>query len=389
MKKIIVFAAALLVSFSAFAQETNRDAQGNIQKGPYETNAFWDNWSLGAGVGIDIALDNVISGLLKKDQAVGRGLAFPAIDVTATKWFEPCFGARFGWQGLAGKIYDTDFSYNYAHGDLLWNWSNQFWGYKEKRFYNLIPYLHAGWTWTRFDNGFAAGAGIINKFRMGSVIDLLVDLRLTGVGAAIYPDPAAGHSFMFSAIAGLNFNLGKSNWTRKATTVAGYAAAVAAAEAAANAAQAAKDKANAAKKSLADKNAALAAENQQLKDELAKAGKDNGDIFNNLLNEPIIAYFEIGKAKLTAKEQAHVEYAVKNIISQGKNVKFTLSGNADSKTGSKKRNQQLSEQRADYIYKLLTEKYGLDASQFTVKANGGNDIFDTPELNRACIIEKQ
>ena len=194
---------------------------------------------------------------------------------------------------------------------------------------------------------------------------------------------------MASATAGLNFNLGKSNWSRKSTSIAGYAAAVAAAEAAANSAQAAKDKANAAQKALAKKNAELAAENQQLKDELAKAGTDNGDIINNLLNEPIIAYFEIGKAKLSVKEQAHVEYAVKNIISQGKNVKFTLSGNADSKTGSKKRNQQLSEQRADYIYKLLTEKYGLDGSQFTVKANGGNDIFDTPELNRAVLIEKQ
>ena len=69
-------------------------------------------------------------------------------------------------------------------------------------------------------------------------------------------------------------------------------------------------------------------------------------------------------------------------------MKFTLSGNADSKTGTKKRNQQLSQQRADYLYKLLTEKYGLDGNQFTVKANGGNDIFDTPELNRAVIIEK-
>ena len=386
MKKILAIAAALLVSFSAFAQETNRDAQGNIQKGPYETNGFWDNWSLGAGVGVNVALENIAQ--IVKGDDVTTGFAFPAIDAFATKWFDPCFGARVGWQGLAGNIHETDFSYNYAHADLLWNWSNQFWGYKEKRVYNIIPYLHAGWNWTRFDNNFAAGFGFINKFRLGSVVDFIIDLRATGTNASVFP-ACQGHVVMASATAGLNFNLGKANWTRKATTIAGYAAAVAAAEAAANAAQAAKDKANAAKKSLAAKNAALAAENQQLKDELAKAGTDNGDIINNLLNEPIIAYFEIGKAKLSTKEQAHVEYAVKNIISQGKNVKFTLSGNADSKTGSKKRNQQLSEQRADYIYKLLTEKYGLDGSRFTVKANGGNDIFDTPELNRAVLIEKQ
>ena len=32
---------------------------------------------------------------------------------------------------------------------------------------------------------------------------------------------------------------------------------------------------------------------------------------------------------------------------------------------------------------------GIDGSRFTVKANGGNDVFDSPELNRAVIIEKQ
>ena len=84
-----------------------------------------------------------------------------------------------------------------------------------------------------------------------------------------------------------------------------------------------------------------------------------------------------------------MKYVAKNIIARGENVKFTLSGNADSKTGSKKRNQQLSEQRADYVYKMMTEELGIDGSRFTVKANGGNDIFDSPELNRAVIIEKQ
>ena len=49
MKKLIVFAAALLVSIAAFAQETNKDANGNKQFGPYETNKFADNWVIGLG----------------------------------------------------------------------------------------------------------------------------------------------------------------------------------------------------------------------------------------------------------------------------------------------------------------------------------------------------
>lgn len=385
MKKILVFAAALLVSLSAFAQETNRDAQGNIQKGPYETNGFWDNWSLGIAGGVNYLMNGVFSG-----EYVGT-LGVPAIDASLTKWFDPCFGAGFGWQGLRFKseFDDNQYHYNYGYFDLRWNWTNQFCGYSEKRVYNFIPYLHAGWQWSRFGNCFAAGFGLYNSFRLSNRVNFLIDLRATGGKDPVFGSQEFGINAMVSALAGLNFNFGKANWKRSSTTIAGYAAAVAAAEAAANAAQAAKDKALASEKALADQNKALADENQQLKDELAAASKDNSKFINDILNTPVIAYFEIGKAKLSVKELAHVDYAVKTLIANSKGVKFTLAGNADSKTGSKRRNQQLSQQRADYLYKLLTEKYGLDPSMFTVQANGGNDIFDTPELNRAVIIEKQ
>ena len=189
------------------------------------------------------------------------------------------------------------------------------------------------------------------------------------------------------ATLGVAYKFNRADWTRKATTVAAYTAAVAAAKAAADKAAADKDAAEAAKAAAQDSEKALADENQKLKDELAAAQAQNN--YGDLFDEPIVAYFEIGQAKLSAKEKEHVKYVAKNIIARGENVEFTLSGNADSKTGSKKRNQQLSEQRADYVYKMMTEELGIDGSRFTVKANGGNDVFDSPELNRAVIIEKK
>ena len=111
--------------------------------------------------------------------------------------------------------------------------------------------------------------------------------------------------------------------------------------------------------------------------------------FEELLSKPMIVYFEIGQATLSNKEKAHLDYVVKNIVSKGEGVKFTVSGNADSKTGTKARNAQLAQQRADYLFKLLTGEYGLSADQFEVKSNGGNDIFSKAELNRAVIIEKK
>ena len=180
-----------------------------------------------------------------------------------------------------------------------------------------------------------------------------------------------------------------NNFTRVSTTLAPALAAAAAAEAAKQALQAEKDKADAARAAAEAEAKRLAAENANLKNEVSKGINDNSDLIKSLLSSPMVAYFEIGQAKFSKKEAAHFDYVVKTIMSHGKNVKFTLSGNADSKTGSKRRNQKLSQMRADYVYKLLTEKYGMSEDQFEVKANGGNDIFDTPELNRAVIIEAQ
>ena len=45
MKKLFKILAVLSLSVAAFAQEDgNRDANGKIVRGPYETNNFWDNW---------------------------------------------------------------------------------------------------------------------------------------------------------------------------------------------------------------------------------------------------------------------------------------------------------------------------------------------------------
>ena len=55
-------AAALLVCAGAFAQEDgNRDANGKIVRGPYETNSFGSNWFVSVGGGIDLVLDGVLA----------------------------------------------------------------------------------------------------------------------------------------------------------------------------------------------------------------------------------------------------------------------------------------------------------------------------------------
>ena len=48
----------------------------------------------------------------------------------------------------------------------------------------------------------------------------------------------------------------------------------------------------------------------------------------------------------------------------------------------------MSEQRMEYVYNLLKDKYGIDPSRLVKKAEGDtNNRFAEPELNRVVIVE--
>ena len=398
MKKILLIAAALFVGAVSFAQETNLDAEGNIQKGPYETNGFWDNWFVGGGIGVSTVADSpvyIARKLFTGNGAVGNFFATPKFpffgEIFAGKWFEPSYGVRasFAGVGTAAPVYggaDNDVTYVEFRGDILLNVLNLWKGYSATRVFNPVLYASLGLAKS---NGLspAAGFGFMPQFKLGEKLGAYIDIRWQLVDAKAFgylntgaPSDLGG---LYSGSLGLTYAFDRTDWTRKSSTVAAYAAAVAAAEAAAAQAKAAADAAKAAAEAQQEK---ATQEVEQVKEELAVA--QNQSNYDGLFDEPIIAYFQIGKSTLSSLEKEHVKYVAKNLIARGENVKFTLSGNADSKTGTAKRNMELSKERADYVYKMMTEELGIDGSRFTVKYNGGNDIFDSPELNRAVIIEK-
>ena len=393
MKKILLIAAALFVGAVSFAQETNLDAEGNKVFGPYETNAFKDNWFVDFGAGIQWTTTN-----LGFNDPIGW-----AGNVNVGKWFTPEWGARAGVR-FGTSPWDVDAAgreingFQFWKADFLVNLSNLFGGYSSSRKWNftvpvgfgmVMAYDSQTTAFLRGNKEFGAEAGIIANYAFSPKFGL--NCEFSGILDKEAAFAGAGHNtgripfilFPTLTIGGI-YNFDRADWTRKSSTVAAYAAAVAAAEAAAAQAKAAADAAKAAANAQQEK---AAQEVEQVKEELAVA--QNQSNYDGLFDEPIIAYFQIGKSTLSSLEKEHVKYVAKNLIARGENVRFTLSGNADSKTGTAKRNQQLSEERAAYVYKMMTEELGIDGSRFTVKANGGNDIFDSPELNRAVIIEKE
>jgi outer membrane protein OmpA-like peptidoglycan-associated protein len=97
-------------------------------------------------------------------------------------------------------------------------------------------------------------------------------------------------------------------------------------------------------------------------------------------------FFDINKASLTDKDKARLQiYAdeIKNV-----DAKFTVNGYADKKTGSVKRNQTLSEQRAKTVYDYLIS-LGVPASKLETSAHGGVDpiFFNNDVLSRTVIIK--
>ena len=103
---------------------------------------------------------------------------------------------------------------------------------------------------------------------------------------------------------------------------------------------------------------------------------------------PVVLFFRIGKATLDSKELTNLEFYVRNAMKLDSDKTFTLIGSADKDTGNRELNQRLSEQRMEYVYDLLKNKYGVAPERLVRKAEGDtNNRFAEPELNRAVIVE--
>ncbi|MBE6215211.1 MAG: hypothetical protein E7123_03160 [Bacteroidales bacterium] len=395
-----LFAVTLTASPALNAQENgNRDMDGKIVRGPYETNRFGDNWFIGAGGGINIFWNEGYDVKIS-----------PSIDANFGKWFTPAIGMRVGYQGfksqawspeagVLGNTLDTSkdkylqkFGYMYIHGDFLWNASDAIGGYKETRFWDLVPYLHAGYFRSYglknvdfADNEFAAGAGLLHLLRLSDRLDLIIDMRATVVNGRVIGNEDV--AVLPTVTAGLAVDLGWPNFIRTSTVIGALEVANLEKTAILEGAVAALEIANA---SLEDQNSKLSKANKKLSQENAQL-KDMpqvefADFFEDMT--PAEIYFNIGETTLSEKEMAHLDFVAKNLIAkadQETDILITVMGSADGNTGSMRRNQHLSEARGKYVFDILTTKYGISPERLTIKSEVVKKA-PKPELSRAVVI---
>ena len=392
IKQILgVLAAASLFCLGANAQ---------VVRGPYETNKVFDNTWLGIGAGVN---STVVPG------AWGNiGLA---VDVNFGKWFTPAIGARIGYLGLwdnnsanfdkQGIDPASRFGFHYLHGDILWNITNSLCGYNPDRFWSVAPYMTAGILDVSRkiipfgkDAGnnleYAAGAGILNVLKMTDKVDVNIDLSVLVAPASAYRTQSTSRFIFFpSATVGLAFKFGKTTFDRH-DDIAPVIVPVPFTEEQYN--------------SLAERAAALEKENAELRDKAAAMEDELNGYRNSLVDgqtylyengtftavdvkagSPLTLYFDCGATTLSAREKADLEYFTANVVDE--NTQLAVNAYADKQTGSAKRNQYLSEQRAKYVVDLL-QKAGAKEENIESAAHGAEvQLFDGAEKNRVVTIE--
>ena len=413
MKRLNLFlgaAALIAVSLTAspavMAQENgNRDENGKVVRGPYETNRFGDNWFIGAGGGINVFWNE---GLDADNLKIA-----PSIDFNFGKWFTPSIGMRVGYQGISSQVWsntptllgptrDADtqmylekFGYMYVHGDFLWNISDALGGYKQTRFWNFVPYLHAGYFRTYgldnvnfVDNEIAAGAGLLHNLRLVERLDLIVDMRATVVNGRARG--ASGVAVLPTVTMGLAVDLGWPAFVRTSTVLGEFEAIsvdqIAALEAAALALEIANESLQEENANLKSSNGKLSKEVKTLKAKVSSEAFSATEFFDAM--GPAVVYFNIGKTVLDDKEMKHMDFIANNILTkvdQDTKIHITVAGTADSTTGTLKRNQYLSKARGEYVMNLLTQKYGISKDRIVLYPEVISKPSD-PALSRTVTI---
>jgi outer membrane protein OmpA-like peptidoglycan-associated protein len=391
MKSLKIFgtlavAGLLTFSLNAYAQEDgNRDENGKIVRGSYESNKFWDNWFINLGAGVITTfgpdLDFKVGGV--------------AVQANVGKWITPTVGLRIGYSGVKnafdvknsvahntyGQPYlleDNEWDQHFVHVDLMWNAFNSIWGYKETRVWNLIPYGQAGYlrAGQTDQNEWGLGAGLINSFRLGKHVSLFLDLNLIVARSAMYGIPGYENRFarLASLTGGLTFNLGKTGFVRHTSVTPAVVPL-----------PFTLDQYNA----LQDRVNALEAENAALKNEIAALKNRAPEVVYRdvMIASPATLYFDSNSAKLSVREKAHLDFYIENVLAKTSN-EITVYGHADKNTGNDWINTRIAGKRAEVVKNYIVGK-GIDANRVkVVNESDKNNQFGNPfQLNRCVIIK--
>ena len=382
MKKFMISLA--LASFAMFstAQETVSEVVVPTKSHSVVTNSFGSNWFVGVNGGV-----NLYNGVFMNGENVLDHVS-PALDVYVGKWHTPGFGWRIAYRGLNIQTYkelDHAAFMNY-HFDAMFNLCNLIGGYKEDRVWNVIPYVGVGWaarTASNYDSAnsmtsgkwtgtISANYGILQSFRVAK--RWAINLELAGSffrNGFSSKAGKSGHDMMFTATAGVTFNLGKVGWDNAPDVEALqgiYNGMI-------DGLQGQLDDALAANKEKQNQIKALEDANKALENELAAAKS----VKPVKVSESI--FFAFGSSKIASKkEELNIKAYAEAAKAAGAKVKVV--GFADV-VGSSEYNTKLSQARAEAVAEILKAN---GAEVESVVGYGESEEYKERFLNRRAVI---
>ena len=386
MKKLLIALAFAGVSLGASAQDSDP-----VLKYSVATNSFWSNWFVQVGGDFNSWIS---------DQEHGRGLdggdhyGLFAGDRTSWggaialgKWFTPGIGLRTKLQAWNAKQVGPEnptskFNYWTLNEQVMLNLSNLLCGYNPTRVWNVIPFFGGGISRNCDDNFYAMqlSVGLQSSWRLCKYANIYVEAGWNRLEEDF--DGAYGNTLKDSHVnrgwedkdnnlyaeVGLTFNLGKSTWEKTPDVDAIKALA-----------QSQIDALNA---QLNDANA----ENARLKNMLAnqKPVETPKDV-KEFITTPVSVFFNINRTNIASQKdlvnvQALAKYAKEN------NCKLSVTGYADSATGTPAINQKLSEGRAATVTEELV-KMGVGRDKITSVGKGGVDELSPISFNRRATVQ--
>lgn len=414
MKKLFIAIIALSAcAFSAFAQTepvvTENDQEKVVSTVSSSknvlTNDFKYNWELMAALGTQFYYgDN------DKYYGFWDRFTFPAIDVMLIKWASPVIGFTLGleansFDGLYQRVIQKDGSISvnplgarfqtdnfiknlgtskdyYQQKGFYWNpfvaavfdLSNLFGGYKGGRFYTLQMYAGGGIVWGKDEpvnaHGVSFNTGLINKFRLGERLDLVLNLRGGLIsddfdGESRFDEPTLDHTKknvpwdgFAGATAGLCYHFGVKKdlhtWkTADVGNVEHYYAPV-----------------------------MVPGPERIIHDTL--------QVIQARPVDPSLWFhiqFKIDRTEIQPREKININ-SVADFIKTCPDTKFIVCGFADKQTSYPEHNLWLSEHRAKNVYDMLVNRFGVNPDQLIVDYKGGVDymFYNDNDLSRCVMI---
>ena len=378
--KAILLALLSGFVFSAAAQEYQPQVGFSTEKGyktNFKKNKAGDNWFISIAGGA-----SMLFGDENGNANFGDRLNF-APQFSFGKWFNPYLGFRtqlnggviHGFEGRNAEVMQHN-KYMAAHIDFLWDVTN-FWApYNEKKVFRLIPWVGLGYA-QRFKNsddnrGIArtesptVNFGILTAFRLSKRVDLNVEVQGSLLNEQF--NRVSMHHLCDGLVqlsAGLTFKLGKTNF--EVLEPMDY------------------DLLN----DLNGQINRLRAENDELSKRpvsCPECKETVEEIVNNVVDN--VVFFRLNSSKIDKNQQINI-YNTAEFI-KANNTPIKVIGFADKKTGKADYNMQLSEKRAKAVAKELIDKYGISSSQITVEWKGCEEQpYSENSWNRVVIMRAE